>query len=233
MQTFIMSSPDHELSFLDHFFNLSLNYSIFTFKSAIKNLLSHHQSSHPSNDIIKYYASPSTNFHHYPTVTDHQQYRFQDRHSYNYINNNNHHHYPLSHHAFMLNQDFDPDFIATIVTRELNDNLKRIIFAISPDKTNFIAYQSLQNNTMIQTAGGPTQILGQETIEWTLINQDGSLIPIQIPCQHVPAAKMRLLSPQALCQFLNLDCSKDRLEEILATFGCKVHTNWSKGFSVL
>jgi hypothetical protein len=95
----------------------------------------------------------------------------------------------------MLNQDFDPDFIATIATRELNDNLKRIIFdtgcsfAISPDKTNFIAYQSLQNNTMIQTSGGPTKKLGQRTIEWTLISQDGSLIPIQIPCQHVPAEK--------------------------------------------
>jgi hypothetical protein len=59
-------------------------------------------------------------------------------------------------------------------------------FDISIDKTDFIIYQPLQNYTMIQTAGGPTRILGRGTIEWILIIQDGSLI-------HVPEAKMRLL----------------------------------------
>ena len=74
-----------------------------------------------------------------------------------------------------------------------------LYFILSPQKTDFMSYRTAQRNTMIQTAQGLTRTLGYGTVEWRLVSEDGSLFPIQVPCQHVPAAKMRLLSPQELC----------------------------------
>jgi hypothetical protein len=142
-----------------------------------------------------------------------------------FFNISTNYHQPLALNTLISNQDFDPDFIAAIITRALNDNLKQIVldtgctFAVSPDKTDFITYHTVQNMTMIQTAEGPTKILGHGMVEWTLVSDSGNLISLQVPCQHVPAAKMRLLSPQALCQFLNLDCSQDQLGVTRIIFG--------------
>jgi hypothetical protein len=123
--------------------------------------------------------------------------------------------YPSNCNALISSQEFDPDFIAAITTRELDSNLKHVVFdtgctfAISPDITDFITYHTVPKTATIQTAGGPTKISGHGIVEWTLVSEDGNLIPLQVPCQHVPAAKMRLLSPQALCQLLDLDGSQD------------------------
>jgi hypothetical protein len=80
-------------------------------------------------------------------------------------------------------------------------------FAVSPDKTDFISYHTSSKATMVQTAGGPTNIVVYGIVEWSLVNEDGILVPIQIPCKHIPAAKMRLLSPQDFCQVMDLNQS--------------------------
>jgi hypothetical protein len=134
----------------------------------------------------------------------------------NFLNTSKNYHQPLGLNSLISHHDFDPDFISATINRALNDNLKQIVldmgctFAVSPDKTDFITYHTVQNMTMIQTAGRPTKILGHGMVEWTLVNDTGNLMPIHVPCQHVPLAKMRLSSPQVLCHFLNLDCFQDR-----------------------
>jgi hypothetical protein len=127
-------------------------------------------------------------------------------------------HYPAitSLNALISQRDFEPDFIATITTRELKDNMIQIVldtgctFAASPDKTDFITYHTSSKTAMVQTAGVPTNIVRYGIVEWSLVNEDGILVPIQIPCKHIPPAKMRLLSPQDFCQVMDLNQSQDQ-----------------------
>jgi hypothetical protein len=182
-----------------------LHHLIVPFKTFIQYLLSVCISSKQQNDshILTYYD------HHLSSSIPHfdiLNHLFHISSDYRYSSNCN---------ALISSQDFDPDFIAAITTMELDGNLKQIVFdtgctfAISPDITDFITYHTVPKTATIQTAGGPTKISGHGIVEWTLLSEDGNLIPLQVPCQHVPAAKMRLLSPQALCQFLDLDGSQD------------------------
>jgi hypothetical protein len=96
-------------------------------------------------------------------------------------------HYPTitSLNALISERDFDPDFIASITTRELKDNKIQIVldtgctFAVSPDKTDFITYYTSSKTAMVQTVGGPTNIARYGIVEWSLVNEDRILIPIQ------------------------------------------------------
>ena len=82
-------------------------------------------------------------------------------------------------------------------------------FAITPDRNDFLSYEPISDQETVLTAGGPTKIIGCGIVEWVLLSEDGSLLPVKVPCKHVPSATMRLLSPQEFCQFLGLDQRRD------------------------
>ena len=51
---------------------------------------------------------------------------------------------------------------------------------------------------------------GYGRVRWTLISEDGTQLDLLIPCHHVPASTVRLLSPQDFCQHQGFDRSKDQ-----------------------
>ncbi|KAI2509575.1 hypothetical protein MHU86_4836 [Fragilaria crotonensis] len=122
---------------------------------------------------------------------------------------------PLALHSHIQRSDFDPDFVATLLSRGTDDDIVDIIldtgctFAITPDRRDFIEYHE-GSVGKVQTVNGPTPVVGHGLVRWTLISEDGSLSYLVVPCHHVPASKVRLLSPQDYCLYNGLDGSRDQ-----------------------
>ena len=122
---------------------------------------------------------------------------------------------PLALHSHIQRSDFDPDFVATLLSRGITDDVVDIIldtgctFAITPDRKDFIEYHAGSVGN-VQTVNGPTAMIGYGLVRWTLISEDGSLSHLIVPCHHVPASKVRLLSPQDFCLYAGLDRSRDQ-----------------------
>ena len=117
--------------------------------------------------------------------------------------------------AFITHDSFDPDFIASILSKSKENEFLQVVldtgssFAISPNRDDFSTYHPV-DSLLVQTAGGPTSIVGYGLVEWTLMSENGFLVPLTIPCRHVPASKMRLLSTQDLIQFLGLASNRNQ-----------------------
>ena len=119
--------------------------------------------------------------------------------------------------AHLSRSDFDPDFVATLLSRtNAAEDIVDIIldtgctFSITPDRRDFIEYHPGTTGHQVQTVNGPTDLTGYGRVRWTLISEDGSLLDMILPCHHVPASNVRLLSPQDYCQHRGLDRSKDQ-----------------------
>lgn len=122
---------------------------------------------------------------------------------------------PLALNSHIQRSDFDPDFVATLLSRGGDDAVVDVIldtgctFAITPDRKDFIQYHEGSVGT-VQTVNGPTAMVGYGLVRWTLISEDGTLSHLVVPCHHVPASKVRLLSPQDFCLYAGLDRSRDQ-----------------------
>ena len=118
--------------------------------------------------------------------------------------------------AHLTRADFDPDFVATLLSRQPNHDVVDIIldtgctFSITPDRRDFISYTKGSFVGKVQTVNGPTEVLGVGIVRWTLISEDGRKMDLLVPCHHVPASTVRLLSPQDFCQSQGFDRSKDQ-----------------------
>jgi len=44
-------------------------------------------------------------------------------------------------------------------------------FAITPERGDFVTYHEAQEVAFVQTAGGPTKIVGHGIVHWTLIGE--------------------------------------------------------------
>jgi hypothetical protein len=51
---------------------------------------------------------------------------------------------------------------------------------------------------------------GYGRVRWTLISEDGTHLELVVPCHHVPASTVRLLSPQDFCRSNGFDRSQDQ-----------------------
>ena len=118
--------------------------------------------------------------------------------------------------SHLQRSDFDPDFVAALLSRQqTNDPLVDVVldtgytFSITPDRNNFIEYYEGSVGT-VQTVNGPTPMAGYGLVRWTLIGENGAHLHLTVPCHHVPASKIRLLSPQDFCQYNGFDRSKDQ-----------------------
>jgi hypothetical protein len=119
--------------------------------------------------------------------------------------------------AYPRQRNFDPDFVTNIISQRNDDDLVEIVLdtgctsAITPSIKDFVEYHPISggSNSYIQTASGPTRIAGYGIVNWTLMSENGSTLILNLPCKHVPSAKIRLLSPQDLCSFHGLDISLD------------------------
>ncbi|KAI2489482.1 hypothetical protein MHU86_25099 [Fragilaria crotonensis] len=122
---------------------------------------------------------------------------------------------PLCLHSHIQRSDFDPDFVAALLSRGPDDEVVDIIldtgctFAITPDKRDFIQYHE-GSVGKVQTVNGPTPMAGYGLVRWTLISEDGTHLHLVVPCHHVPASKVRLLSPQDFCLYKGFDHSLDQ-----------------------
>ena len=123
---------------------------------------------------------------------------------------------PKAMHSHLSRADFDPDFVATLLSRSnTSDDLVDIIldtgctFSITPDRRDFVDYIPSGALGQVQTVNGPTQVAGYGQVRWTLIREDGTKIDLLIPCHHVPSSSVRLLSPQDFCHHHGFDCSTD------------------------
>ena len=101
-------------------------------------------------------------------------------------------HLPLCLNSHVQRSDFDPDFVAALLSRGSGDE----VVASSVGK--------------VQTVNGPTSMVGYGLVRWTLIREDGTNIHLTVPCHHVPASKVCLLSPQDFCLYNGLDRSRDQ-----------------------
>jgi hypothetical protein len=79
---------------------------------------------------------------------------------------------PLALNAYISLKDFDPDFIATLLSRSNYNGLVEVVldtgctFAITPDRQDFLTYYSVQGRLhQVQTAGGPTAIAGHGIVQ--------------------------------------------------------------------
>jgi hypothetical protein len=120
-------------------------------------------------------------------------------------------------HSHITRSDFDPDFVATLLSRGSGSDVVDIIldtgctFAITPDKRDFVVYHDgSRSNATVQTVNGPTPLTGSGVVRWTLISENGQHLHIEVPCHHVPNSTVRLLSPQDYCLYKGLDRSKDQ-----------------------
>ena len=124
---------------------------------------------------------------------------------------------PLALHSQLSRSDFDPDFVAALLSRGAGSDVVDIIldtgctFAITHDKRDFIVYHDGSNSdAMVQTVNGPTPLSGSGIVRWTLISENGQHLHLNVPCHYVPSSTVRLLSPQDFCQYKGLDRSKDQ-----------------------
>ena len=120
-------------------------------------------------------------------------------------------------HSHVTRSDFDPDFVATLLSRGTGSDVVDIIldtgctFAITHDKRDFIVYnEGSRADATVQTVNGPTPLIGSGIVRWTLISESGQHLHIEVPCHHVPNSTIRLLSPQDYCLYKGLDRSKDQ-----------------------
>jgi hypothetical protein len=125
---------------------------------------------------------------------------------------------PLALHSQITRSDFDPDFVATLLSRNpsQSDVVDIILdtgctFSITHDKRDFVIYHDGSNtNSMVQTVNGPTPLTGSGIVRWTLISENGQFLHLEVPCHYVPSSTIRLLSPQDFCLYKGLDRSKDQ-----------------------
>jgi hypothetical protein len=119
---------------------------------------------------------------------------------------------PLSLNAHISLKDFDPDFIATLLSRINYDGFAEVVlgtgctFAITPDKRDFLTYHNVQG----RLRQDQTAISGHGIVRWTLVSEDGIPLDLDLPCRHVLSAKIRLISPQDYCQYRGLDQLRDQ-----------------------
>jgi hypothetical protein len=132
-------------------------------------------------------------------------------------------HLPLALNSHVQRADFDPDFVASLISRNSGDDIVDIVldtgctFAITQDRRDFIKYTegSMGN---IHTVNRPTSVSGYGKVRWTVISEDGRPVQLIVPRHHVPASKVQLLSPQDFCQYAGFDCSKDQCGGNLSYF---------------
>jgi hypothetical protein len=122
---------------------------------------------------------------------------------------------PLALNAHITRSDFDPDFVATLLSRQPGHDVVDIIldtgctFSITPDWRDFVTYEAV-NSGQVQTVNGPTAMAGTGIVCWTLISENGDQMDLFLPFHHIPASTVRLLSPQDFCQHNGFDCSQDQ-----------------------
>jgi hypothetical protein len=125
-------------------------------------------------------------------------------------------HLPLALNSHVQRVDFDPDFAASLISRNSGDDIVDIVletgctFAITPDRRDFIEYTEGSMRNVQTVNNGPTPMSGYGKVRWTLISEDGRHIHLIVPCHHVPASKVRILSPQDFSQYVGFDCFKDQ-----------------------
>lgn len=124
---------------------------------------------------------------------------------------------PIALNAHVLTRaDFDPDFVGTLLSRQPGHDIVDVIldtgctFSITPDRRDFVSYVEGGFAGQVQTVNGPTAVAGTGIVRWTLISEDGAQMDLLIPCYHVPASTVCLLSPQDFCQSQGFDHSKDQ-----------------------
>ena len=90
--------------------------------------------------------------------------------------------------AHLSRSDFDPDFVATLLSRtNAAEDIVDIIldtgctFSITPDRRDFIEYYPGTTGHQVQTVNGPTDLAGYGRVRWTLISEDGSLLDMTLP----------------------------------------------------
>jgi hypothetical protein len=110
---------------------------------------------------------------------------------------------------------FDPEFVLRLfsVVTDREDVFEIILdtgctFAISPHREDFVDYVEGGLGS-VNTVGGTTQVVGYGVVNWQIISESGEETVIRVPCHHVPASKVRLLSPQDYCAFHGFDRSRD------------------------
>ncbi len=135
---------------------------------------------------------------------------------------------PLALNAHVNRSDFDPDFVATLLSRQSHHNVVDVIlhtgctFSISPDHRDFVTYEA-SNADQVQTVDGSTAVAGTGIVCWALISEDVQQMDLFLPCHHVSASTVRLLSPQDFCQHNGFDRSQDQFGGNF--FGCTPITN--------
>lgn len=123
---------------------------------------------------------------------------------------------PLALNAHITRSDFDPDFVATLLSRTPGADVVDIILdtgctiSITPDKRDFVTYKPARVSHVQTVKNGPTALVGTGIVRWTLISEDGQQMDLLIPCHHVPASSICLLSPQDFCQFNGFDRTLDQ-----------------------
>jgi hypothetical protein len=94
---------------------------------------------------------------------------------------------PRAFHLHLQQPNFDPNFIANLVSRCNSRDVVEVIldtgctFAITPDRRDFIEYYPSSSGS-VETVNGPTINAGHGTVQWTLIGEDGELLDLTIPC---------------------------------------------------
>jgi hypothetical protein len=122
---------------------------------------------------------------------------------------------PSALHAHVTRADFDPDFVATLLSRAPDNNIVDIIldtgctFSITPDHHHFVIYEE-GSFGQVQAVNGLTSMAGYGLVRWTLLSEDGTHLHLLVPCHHILTSKVRLLSPQDYCQYQGYDRSKDQ-----------------------
>ena len=133
---------------------------------------------------------------------------------------------PLALNAHVTRSDFDPDFVATLLSRTPGADVVDIIldtsctFSITTDKRDFVTYEPAPVG-QVQTVNGPTALVGTGLVRWTLISEDGHQMDLLIPCHHVPdASSVRLLSPRTSANSTVSIALKINSGAIPTIFGC-------------
>ena len=67
---------------------------------------------------------------------------------------------------------------------------------ISPRREDFISYR--KSTAKIKDLSSSNNVAGEGMIRWSVLDADGQVVNLELPGYHIPAAEVRLLSPQAL-----------------------------------
>jgi hypothetical protein len=71
---------------------------------------------------------------------------------------------------------------------------------ISPHKSDFITYKD--SKMKIKDLSLSNQVSGEGIISWSLLDENGDSVQIELKGHHIPNAEVRLLSPQALLKMI-------------------------------